>query len=295
MTDRNTVSKNASPVCRRRFLRVGIGAVAAAAALDPVDVLAYYGGSAASAMAPVRQVSLVNINTSERLTVDYWANGRYVTDALRAVSHLMRDHHDGSIHAIDPRLVDLMFGVFRLAGGCGPIQVVCGYRSARTNARMRAHHHGVAGHSLHVLGKAVDIRMPDCGLPALHRAALALRAGGVGFYPRSNFVHIDTGPVRTWGSHGSEDEVGEAPAWRDALLSDTPRVQHATDAGLLPAESHSSHLVDAVAPRGRLASILERPPGVPGHKPMRVATRDLAPVQSEGFWLRRKPRLSVGG
>jgi len=297
MTDRNTVSIEPQRLCRRSFLRVGAGVAAATALLNPAEVLANY-GNAVAPLEPVRQLSVINLNTRERLSVDYWAQGRYVVDALRRISHLLRDHHDGSVHWIDPRLIDVMYGVFRMTGGCGPIEVVCGYRSPRTNARLHARHRGVAGHSMHIQGKAVDIRMPGCGLDLLHRAALALRAGGVGFYPRSNFVHVDTGPVRTWGAHGADDEWGEeAPAWRDALLSDTPKVEQAADAGLLPAEADRGAVAEAVMPRSRFGRGGDFGGGahLPGHKPVRVALRDVTPVQSEGFWVRRKPRLATGG
>lgn len=296
MTDRNTASRKASPLCRRGFLRVGAAALAAASLADPVNAFAHITNAVAPPLEPVRQLSLFNLNTRERVSVSYWTEGRYIVDALRQISHVLRDHHDGSVHAIDPRLVDVMYGVFRMTGGCGPVNVVCGYRSPRTNARLHAHHRGVAGHSLHMRGMAVDIRMPECGLNALHQAALALRAGGVGFYPRSDFVHVDTGPVRTWGGHGAaEDEVAEAPAWRDALLSDTPQVQQAANAGLLPPTDDVAPAIEAVTPRGRMLQGGAAGVPTPGHKPMRFALRDAAPVQSEGFWVRRKPRLSAGG
>ena len=233
------------------------------------------------------------------MTVDYWVRGRYVADALRSVSHLLRDRHDGSVHAVDPRLVDLMFGIFRMTGTCSPVQVVCGYRSPRTNARLRIHHRGVASHSLHMAGKAVDIRMNGCGLGSLHSAALALRGGGVGYYPSSNFVHVDTGPVRTWGGghhHNSEEDIGETPAWRDALLNDTPEVTQAADAGLLPEADEPAPVMDAVLPRRRFLSPSDDFVGLPkpGHKPLRVAMRDTTPVQTDSFVLRRKPQL-IGG
>ena len=291
MTDRNIVNREVPSVSRRAFLRVGAGVAAAVAVFDPLEVMASYSRGFLDPVSSVREVSVVNINTREHLSVAYWSQGRYVNDALRALNHVLRDHHDGSIHAMDPRLVDLMYGVFRLTGGCGPVEVVCGYRSPRTNARMHASRRGVAKNSMHVQGKAVDIRLPSCGLEALHRAALALRAGGVGYYPRSNFVHIDTGAVRTWGGHDAEEDYGEMPEWRDALLSDTPQVQQAADAGLLPGSRHPAVAADVVvAPRSRVIQA----PALPGHKPVRVAMRSGPAVQSEGFWVRRKPRFGRG-
>ncbi|MEI6559037.1 MAG: DUF882 domain-containing protein [Rhodospirillaceae bacterium] len=300
MTDRNSASREDTLVSRRNFLRVGAGAAATVALVDPIQALASFGNDGFGLGSSVRRLSLINGATHEEVTVDYWVKGRYVLDALRTVSQLLRDRHDGSIHAIDPRLVDVMFGIFRMTGTCSPVQVVCGYRSPRTNARLRVHHRGVASHSLHMQGKAVDIRMNGCGLGSLHQAALSLRAGGVGYYPHSNFVHVDTGPIRTWGGgshhHYSEEDIGEAPVWRDALLTETPEVRQAAEAGLLPPQNEPAPVMDAVMPRRRLfsqsAEAVSTP--VPGHKPMRVAMRDPAPIQSESFLLRRKPQL-VGG
>ena len=300
MTDRNTASTEDTQLSRRNFLRVGSVAAASVALFDPIQALASFGGDEFGLGASVRRLSLINGATQEEVTVDYWVKGRYEVDALRTISGLLRDRHDGTVHAIDPRLVDLMFGIFRMTGTCSPVQVVCGYRSPRTNARLRIHHRGVASHSLHMQGKAVDIRMSGCGLGSLHAAALALRAGGVGYYPHSNFVHVDTGPVRTWGGgrhqHYSEDDIGEAPVWRDALLSDNPEAKQAMDAGLLPDVGEPSPVMDRVMPRRRFFSAGGEFTGspVPGHKPMRVAMHDAAPVRSESFLLRRKPQL-IGG
>ena len=300
MTDRNTASKEDSLISRRGFLRVGAAAAVTGALFDPIQALASFGGDAFGLGAPVRRLSLINGVTQEEVTVDYWIKGRYEVDALRTISHLLRDRHDGTVHAVDPRLVDLMFGIFRMTGTCSPVQVVCGYRSPRTNARLRIHHRGVASHSLHMQGKAADIRMSGCGLSSLHSAALALRAGGVGYYPTSNFVHVDTGPVRTWGGgshhHYSDEDIGETPAWRDALLSDSPEVTRAADAGLLPDAGEPAPVMDAVMPRRRFISPSGEFAGAPtpGHKPMRIAMRDSAPVQSESFVLRRKPQV-IGG
>ena len=300
MTDRNTASREDSQISRRAFLRVGAAAAASAALFDPIQALASFGSDDFGLGAPVRRLSLINGATQEEVTVDYWVKGRYVVDALRTVSHLLRDRHDGTVHAIDPRLVDLMFGIFRMTGTCSPVQVVCGYRSPRTNARLRIHHRGVASHSLHMQGKAVDIRMSGCGLGSLHSAALALRGGGVGYYPSSNFVHVDTGPVRTWGGgrhFHSDEDIGETPAWRDALLSETPEVRQAADAGLLPDTGEPAPVMDVVMPRRRFFGSSGEVGGgapVPARKPFHIAMRDTAPVQTESFLVRRKPTL-IGG
>ncbi len=291
MTVGGARSKKAMPIGRRCFLRAGAGAVAAVAALNPLEALASYGYGAFDPAAPVRQLSLFNLNTGERSRFEYWVQGRYVNDALSAINHMLRDHHDGSVHMIDPRLVDVIYGLFRLTGGAAPIEVVCGYRSPRTNARMHASHGGVAGHSLHVQGKAVDIRIPGCALSSLRGLALALRAGGVGYYPRSNFVHVDTGPIRTWGGHGGIEEFDEAPSWREALLQDP------VETTSLPGGGQPTATLEAVAPRGRVVSEVATnasPARLPGHKPMRVATHDPAAQRAEGFLVRRKPRFTGG-
>ncbi len=328
MTDDSTASREGSPFSRRRLFRFGAAALASAAIFDPIQALASIGGDQFGLGGPVRRLTLVNSATQEHQTVDYWVKGRYITDALRSISHLLRDRHDGSVHIIDPRLVDVMYGIFRMTGACSPVQIVCGYRSPRTNARLRIHHRGVASHSLHMQGKAVDIRMSGCGLSSLHSAALSLRAGGVGYYPSSNFVHVDTGPVRTWGGgrhHFSDDDIGEIPAWRDALLSETPEVGQGGDPGMIqhpaepePAFASAEPVSAAPAPASEPAMAAAEPPPPaaeavvprrrifapsggdvamapkPGHKPMRVAMRDVSPTHADSFVLRRKPHLAGG-
>jgi hypothetical protein len=172
---------------------------------------------------------------------------------------------------------------------------------------------------MHIQGRAVDIRIPGDGLESLHRAALALRAGGVGYYPRSNFVHVDTGPVRTWGGHDEFEDTGDAPEWRDALLSETPQTDAPQwDAGRLnvpsahqasntalpsPGGQQPAPAIDMVTPRTRPVHAGDagatvtpaRPVAWPNHKPVRLAGHGASPVQSEGFWVRRKPRLVAGG
>ena len=302
MTDRNAASREDSKIDRRGFLRFGATAAAATALFDPIQAMASLSNDEFGFGGPVRRLTLINGATQEEATIDYWVRGRYEVDALRTVSHLLRDRHDGTVHAIDPRLVDIMFGIYRMTGACSPIQVVCGYRSPHTNAALRIHHRGVASHSLHMQGKAVDIRMSGCGIGSLHSAAIALRAGGVGYYPSSNFVHVDTGPLRTWGAGGrhgfTEDDIGETPTWRDSLLSDTPEIEHAPDAGLLPDVGEAPPVMDTVVPRRRLftaggdAQPLRAP--TPGHKPMRLAMGDAAPAHADHFLVRRKPHLSGG-
>jgi uncharacterized protein YcbK (DUF882 family) len=145
-----------------------------------------------------RELSLLNLHTGERLKAEYVQNGRYVPSALHAVSVLLRDHYNNKVHPIDPQLLDIAYNLHRKVGSGAQFHVVCGYRSPETNAMMHEESAGVAVHSMHIEGKAVDIRLPGTRLASLRRSALALKAGGVGYYPEDDFVHIDTGAIRHW-------------------------------------------------------------------------------------------------
>jgi uncharacterized protein YcbK (DUF882 family) len=145
-----------------------------------------------------RDLSFYNFHTGERLQTTYWEHGRYVPGALRQVNYLFRDYRANEIKAIDPRLLDVLFAIRRELGTGQPIDLISGYRTAATNAMLAAHSEGVATHSMHIEGKASDIHIPGIELHQLQLAALRLGAGGVGYYPQSNFVHVDTGRVRRW-------------------------------------------------------------------------------------------------
>jgi uncharacterized protein YcbK (DUF882 family) len=145
-----------------------------------------------------RELSFLNLHTGERLKAEYLQNGAYVPSALHAVSVLMRDHYNNKVHPIDPHLLDVAYAVHHRVGSDAQFHVVCGYRSPETNAMMHEESAGVALHSMHIEGKAVDLRLPGTRLAALRKSALALKMGGVGFYPHDDFVHIDTGAVRHW-------------------------------------------------------------------------------------------------
>ncbi|SEH37713.1 YcbK family protein [Magnetospirillum fulvum] len=175
---------------RRGFLTLGLGAAAAMVAVSPVE--------AAVRRLPERSLNLYNIHTGETLKTVYWGEGRYQPRAIAQISRFLRDHRTGAIHPIDPRLLDLLVSVQRKVGVKGSVHIVSGYRSPATNAILASYSDGVATHSLHTEGKAVDIRVPGHTPRMIGRAARSLRAGGVGTYPESDFVHIDTGRVRVW-------------------------------------------------------------------------------------------------
>jgi uncharacterized protein YcbK (DUF882 family) len=155
-------------------------------------------GAPAARAASCRSLSLYAINTSERLRVDYCIDGRYQPDALRAIARLMRDHRADAVHAIDPALLDALSALARTLGTTQPLHVVSGYRTRETNEQKRRHQRGVAAASYHLSGRAVDLFVPGRSLAGVRHVALAMRAGGVGYYPRSGFVHVDTGPLRSW-------------------------------------------------------------------------------------------------
>lgn len=160
----------------------------------------------AAAMAPPaptflprsRRLTFRHLHTGETLAVDYVVAGAYAPDALAAVNHLLRDFRTGDVHAIDPALLDLLHQIAAAVDTTQPYEVVSGYRSPVTNAALRRRSEGVASHSLHMVGQAIDIRLADVRLDHVRAAALDIGRGGVGYYPASNFVHVDTGRVRHW-------------------------------------------------------------------------------------------------
>ena len=155
--------------------------------------------AAATARAQVdRSLFLYNIHTGETLRTTYWAEGRYQLGALSRLNHLLRDHYSGESHPMEPRVIDLLQALQSRIGASKPMLIISAYRSPDTNARMAANSKGVAHNSFHMYGKAIDVRVEKLGTRALGRAAKSLRMGGVGQYPRSNFVHVDIGPVRYW-------------------------------------------------------------------------------------------------
>lgn len=142
---------------------------------------------------------LYNTHTAERIDIVYRSGERYVPEALAKLDYFLRDHVTGEVRHFDPRLYDIVSDLTASVGHpAGEIEIVCGYRSASTNASLRAHTTGVAKNSLHIQAEAIDLRMPGIDTLRLRRAALALHRGGVGYYPHSDFIHVDTGRVRQW-------------------------------------------------------------------------------------------------
>lgn len=185
------VTMKTPSLSRRSFVRAcAFSAPAAALATLP---------SLARAAAPApRALRFDHLHTGERLNVEYFSAGAYLPDALAAVDHLLRDFRTEDVGQIDPALLDLLYRLTLTTGTGKPFEIISGYRSPATNAMLHARSSGVATRSLHMTGQAIDIRLADVPLGALRQASLSLRGGGVGFYPKSNFVHVDTGRVRAW-------------------------------------------------------------------------------------------------
>jgi uncharacterized protein YcbK (DUF882 family) len=174
---------------RRRFL--GFAAAAAVAGMS-------FPAAAARRLLRPRAVSLHNLHTGEALNTVYWADGRYLPDAVQRIEWLLRDHRTDEVHAVDPKLLDLLVDLQARLHTHAPFEVLSGYRSPLTNAMLANISDGVAQNSLHIEGQAVDIRVPGRHLNHVRAAAVSLRGGGVGYYPHSDFVHIDTGRIRYW-------------------------------------------------------------------------------------------------
>jgi uncharacterized protein YcbK (DUF882 family) len=145
-----------------------------------------------------RSLAFRHTHTDERLDVVFFAHGRYLPDRLARIDRLLRDFRTDEIRPIDPNLVDVLFAL-RVACGGGTFEIISGYRSPRTNGMLRRTTSGVAVRSLHLEGRAVDVRLAGFDTARLRDAAIALGRGGVGYYPDSDFVHLDTGRVRIWG------------------------------------------------------------------------------------------------
>lgn len=176
-------------MARRHFLAAA-GATALSAPLFP----------ALASMGDVRSLAFDNLHTGERLVTEYWAQGQYIPEALARVNQVLRDFRSGEVHAIAPQLLDLLAVLRSRLETAAPFSVISGYRSPATNAMLRGEkeHSGVASKSLHMQGMAIDIRVPGRPLAGLRDMALAAQAGGVGYYPASDFVHVDVGRVRRW-------------------------------------------------------------------------------------------------
>ncbi len=178
---------------RRSFLK---SSVVLASALG-APALARAAGTASAAPGE-RTLRLYNTHTGESLRSVFWAEGQFLPDALADINKLLRDHRNNSISTMDPQLLVLLDKVSAQFGSNKVLHVISGYRSPESNRLLAERSNGVARHSMHMEGKAIDVRMPGLDLATLHKAALGAKGGGVGYYPDSQFVHMDTGRLRHW-------------------------------------------------------------------------------------------------
>jgi uncharacterized protein YcbK (DUF882 family) len=148
--------------------------------------------------ASTRTFSFINLNTSDSGKILYWEQGQYIEAALKDISLALRDGRNGETHDIAPTLVDLVVRLQQKLNTANPVHVISAFRSQETNDELATKTRGVARNSYHLDGMAIDLRVPGRGLGQVRGAALQLAGGGVGYYPRGNFVHVDVGPVRRW-------------------------------------------------------------------------------------------------
>jgi uncharacterized protein YcbK (DUF882 family) len=189
---KNNEAATAYSADRRGFLKHGLLFSAA---------LGFWSPTLALADEPVRKgrsMHFTNMHTQESFKGEYWYDGEYIPGAFSEIKTVLRDYRTGDRFPIDPRLMDVLYVVQRRLDNFSPFNVFSGYRSPRTNAMLRETTDGVARGSLHMQGQAIDVNLPGTRLPTLQKAGIRLRSGGVGYYPSSDFVHLDTGRVRNW-------------------------------------------------------------------------------------------------
>ena len=177
---------------RRDFLKLGL--VVTGVVLNPFPVQAAFD----SRPGKVKKLAFYNTHTREKLHVSFCRNGKYDTEALTKINYILRDHRSGEIKAIDVQLIELLHAVSIKTKLQAPFHIISGYRSPATNKLLNKKSKGVAARSMHMLGKAIDIRIPGFSTRQLRNVARKMKGGGVGYYPKSDFVHVDIGRVRYW-------------------------------------------------------------------------------------------------
>lgn len=174
---------------RRGFLALGAPAIVASTSLS---------GIARAALPPDRRLSIYNIHTGEKLTSVYYAEGDYQQASLAELNHILRDWRTEEVYPMEPGVLDFLHDLHGRMESSEPFHLISGYRSPKTNAKLREKSNGVAKRSLHMRGMATDIALPGRDLMALRQTALAMKRGGVGLYRKSGFIHVDIGRVRFW-------------------------------------------------------------------------------------------------
>ncbi len=193
MLNSNNKDLHQKGISRRTIIKAGI--IAAAATFIPCKAIAIVESFLTT---DERKLSFYNLHSKEYLQSTYWKYGEYIPDAMAEINYILRDHYCGAVRVIDKKLINLLFAIKQTLEIREPFHIISGYRTPQTNSYLRKNNKGVAKKSLHIYGKAVDLRLPGHKLKDLRRAAYRLQAGGVGYYPRSNFVHLDVGRPRYW-------------------------------------------------------------------------------------------------
>lgn len=189
---KNLKGNSVQGISRRDLIRLGI--LTAVSCAVPFKAFA----SVKDILSTDRLLSFHNLHYNEDLDVVYWKDGKYVPEALTQINHMFRDHYTGQIKPIDTNLIDLLFDIKITLDSNKPFHIISGYRTRKTNLSISRRIKGVARNSFHIKGKAVDVRLPGNRLKDLRHTAYELKAGGVGYYPKSNFVHLDVGRPRYW-------------------------------------------------------------------------------------------------
>ena len=180
-------------ISRRKVLKLGL--MTAAASLIPCRSMAAVPSIFSDEK---RTLSLYNLHSKEYLYTVYWKNGAYDAKALADINYMLRDHYCGAVRPMDKKLINLLFEIQQKLDTREPFHIISGYRTSKTNAYLRRNKKRAAKRSLHIYGKAVDLRLPGSRLKEVRRAAYKLRAGGIGYYPKSDSLHLDVGRVRYW-------------------------------------------------------------------------------------------------
>lgn len=178
---------------RRRFLK--FLAASSAVAMSVPNIAS---ASIAKQKSISRTIAFNNLHTDEKISLTYFENGRYITDALREIDNVLRDHRTDEVRSMDPNLLNYLYELQSALDTKKSIDIISGYRSPTSNKELRSKSGGVAKHSKHMLGKAIDIRIEGINPRNIRDAAISIRQGGVGYYARSQFIHLDTGSIRNW-------------------------------------------------------------------------------------------------
>ncbi len=186
------------PFTRRAFIGAGAMLAGGAAAVSAIPASAAMLSQKGAEFEGARRISFRNSHTGEIFSGVYRVGDKYLPDAFDKINIVMRDFRSNELFPIDPRVIDIIYTVHQMTRQSEPYEILSGYRCPKTNKGLRSNSEGVAKNSLHMTGQAVDLRLPGFDTKQIRNMAISLKAGGVGYYARSNFVHMDSGDVRTW-------------------------------------------------------------------------------------------------